>query len=172
MLQTFPRSARLTKTGEFSSVFSFKKSIKGKFLSLYYLFDKSAESNKSAKSATNFHEKFQNFSENSENSEISEISKNSENLISARLGIVVAKKMLKKAVDRNRCKRILRDIFRRHRFDLTNFAQVDIILRLNYKNITQLANYNELLRQDFLYLFNRLKNLKKSKLPPNKNKQK
>lgn len=160
MLQTFPRSARLTKTGEFSSVFSFKKSIKGKFLSLYYLFDKSAESNKSAKSATNFHEKFQNFSE---------ISKNSENLISARLGIVVAKKMLKKAVDRNRCKRILRDIFRRHRFDLTNFAQVDIILRLNYKNITQLANYNELLRQDFLYLFNRLKNLKKSKLPPNKN---
>ena len=157
MLQTFPRSARLTKTGEFSSVFSFKKSIKGKFLSLYYLFDKSAESNKSAKSATNFHEKFQNFSENSEN------------LISARLGIVVAKKMLKKAVDRNRCKRILRDIFRRHRFDLTNFAQVDIILRLNYKNITQLANYNELLRQDFLYLFNRLKNLKKSKLPPNKN---
>lgn len=163
MLQTFPRSARLTKTGEFSSVFSFKKSIKGKFLSLYYLFDKSAESNKSAKSATNFHEKFQNFSENS---------KNSENLISARLGIVVAKKMLKKAVDRNRCKRILRDIFRRHRFDLTNFAQVDIILRLNYKNITQLANYNELLRQDFLYLFNRLKNLKKSKLPPNKNKQK
>ncbi len=160
MLQTFPRSARLTKTGEFSSVFSFKKSIKGKFLSLYYLFDKSAESNKSAKSATNFHEKFQNFSENSEN------------LISARLGIVVAKKMLKKAVDRNRCKRILRDIFRRHRFDLTNFAQVDIILRLNYKNITQLANYNELLRQDFLYLFNRLKNLKKSKLPPNKNKQK
>lgn len=166
MLQTFPRSARLTKTGEFSSVFSFKKSIKGKFLSLYYLFDKSA------KSATNFHEKFQNFSENSENSENSEISKNSENLISARLGIVVAKKMLKKAVDRNRCKRILRDIFRRHRFDLTNFAQVDIILRLNYKNITQLANYNELLRQDFLYLFNRLKNLKKSKLPPNKNKQK
>lgn len=160
MLQTFPRSARLTKTGEFSSVFSFKKSIKGKFLSLYYSFDKSAESNKSAKSATNFHEKFQNFS------------KNSENLISARLGIVVAKKMLKKAVDRNRCKRILRDIFRRHRFDLTNFAQVDIILRLNYKNITQLANYNELLRQDFLYLFNRLKNLKKSKLPPNKNKQK
>lgn len=160
MLQTFPRSARLTKTGEFSSVFSFKKSIKGKFLSLYYLFDKSAESNKSAKSATNFHEKFQKFS------------KNSENLISARLGIVVAKKMLKKAVDRNRCKRILRDIFRRHRFDLTNFAQVDIILRLNYKNITQLANYNELLRQDFLYLFNRLKNLKKSKLPPNKNKQK
>lgn len=160
MLQTFPRSARLTKTGEFSSVFSFKRSIKGKFLSLYYLFDKSAESNKSAKSATNFHEKFQNFSENSEN------------LISARLGIVVAKKMLKKAVDRNRCKRILRDIFRRHRFDLTNFAQVDIILRLNYKNITQLANYNELLRQDFLYLFNRLKNLKKSKLPPNKNKQK
>ena len=157
MLQTFPRSARLTKTGEFSSVFSFKKSIKGKFLSLYYLFDKSAESNKSAKSATNFHEKFQNFSENSEN------------LISARLGIVVAKKMLKKAVDRNRCKRILRDIFRRHRFDLTNFAQVDIILRLNYKNITQLANYNELLRQDFLYLFNRLKILKKSKLPPNKN---
>ena len=156
MLQTFPRSARLTKTGEFSSVFSFKKSIKGKFLSLYYLFDKSAESNKSAKSATNFHEKFQNFSENSEN------------LISARLGIVVAKKMLKKAVDRNRCKRILRDIFRRHRFDLTNFAQVDIILRLNYKNITQLANYNELLRQDFLYLFNSLKNLKKSKLPPNK----
>ena len=160
VLQTFPRSARLTKTGEFSSVFSFKKSIKGKFLSLYYLFDKSAESNKSAKSATNFHEKFQNFSENSEN------------LISARLGIVVAKKMLKKAVDRNRCKRILRDIFRRHRFDLTNFAQVDIILRLNYKNINQLANYTELLRQDFLYLFNRLKNLKKSKLPPNKNKQK
>lgn len=139
MLQTFPRSARLTKTGEFSSVFSFKRSFKGKFLSLYYL----------------FHEKSEKIFD-----------------ISARLGIVIAKKMLKKSVDRNRCKRILRDIFRLHRYELTNFGQVDIILRLNYKNITQLTNYNQLLRQDFLYLFSRLKNLKKSKSPTNKDKHK
>ncbi len=36
----------------------------------------------------------------------------------ARLGLVVAKKVSKKAVDRNRIKRIIRDSFRRHKHQL------------------------------------------------------
>lgn len=38
----------------------------------------------------------------------------------ARLGQVVAKKVSKKAVDRNRIKRIIRDSFRRHQHELDN----------------------------------------------------
>ncbi len=48
----------------------------------------------------------------------------------ARLGVVVAKKLLKKAVDRNRVKRIIREQFRRRRVSLPAH---DLIVRLAAK---------------------------------------
>ena len=44
----------------------------------------------------------------------------------ARLGLIVAKRVLKRAVDRNRAKRIIRESFRR-RLDL---PPVDVVVRL------------------------------------------
>lgn len=42
-----------------------------------------------------------------------------------RLGLVVAKKNVRKAVHRNRIKRVIRDNFRRHRHTITN---IDIVV--------------------------------------------
>ncbi|MBK9205695.1 MAG: ribonuclease P protein component [Candidatus Obscuribacter sp.] len=74
MEQTFARRYRLTKTDEFSSVFGFRKAIRGKLLMLHY-----------QPRAAGFTE--------------------------PRLGLVSAK-MLKRSVDRNRFKRIIREQFR------------------------------------------------------------
>lgn len=93
MEQSFARRYRLTKTDEFSSVFGFRRAIRGKLLMLHYQPrpDGSAD---------------------------------------ARLGVVVGKKLLKRAVDRNRLKRIVREQFRRVRKDL---PAVDLIVRLAVK---------------------------------------
>jgi ribonuclease P protein component len=91
--QTFARCYRLTKTDEFSSVFGFRKAIRGKLLMLHYQ-PRSSEFN------------------------------------DARLGVVVAKKLLKKAVDRNRVKRIIREQFRCRRAFLPAH---DLIVRLAAK---------------------------------------
>jgi ribonuclease P protein component len=91
--QTFARRYRLTKTDEFSSVFGFRKAIRGKLLMLHY-------------------------------------QPRGEGLCDARLGVVVGKKLLKRAVDRNRVKRIIREQFRRLRPQL---PPVDLVVRLAVK---------------------------------------
>jgi ribonuclease P protein component len=91
--QTFARCYRLTKTDEFSSVFGFRRAIRGKLLMLHYQ-PRTDESK------------------------------------DARLGVVVAKKLLKKAVDRNRVKRIIREQFRCRRINLPPY---DLIARLAVK---------------------------------------
>ena len=50
----------------------------------------------------------------------------------ARLGLIVAKRVLKRAVDRNRAKRIIRESFRR-RLDL---PPVDVVVRLAMPTIS------------------------------------
>jgi ribonuclease P protein component len=91
--QTFARRYRLTKTDEFSSVFGFRRAIRGKLLMLHYQLRPEGNTD-------------------------------------ARLGIVVAKKLLKRAVDRNRVKRVVREQFRLRRVSLPN---VDLIVRLAVK---------------------------------------
>jgi ribonuclease P protein component len=91
--QTFARRYRLTKTDEFSSVFGFRKAIRGKLLMLHYQ-PRPAE------------------------------------LTEARLGLVVGKKQLKRSVDRNRVKRIIREQFRRLRPTL---PACDFVVRLAVK---------------------------------------
>jgi ribonuclease P protein component len=91
--QTFARCYRLTKTDEFSSVFGFRRAIRGKLITIHYL-PREAEKGE------------------------------------ARLGVVVAKKLLKRAVDRNRVKRIIRERFRCLR---TNLPACDLIVRLAIK---------------------------------------
>lgn len=93
MNQAFARRYRLTKTDEFSSVFGFRKAIRGQLLMLHY-------------------------------------QPRSEGQTEARLGVVVGKKLLKRAVDRNRVKRIVREQFRCRRAGLPAY---DLIVRLAVK---------------------------------------
>jgi ribonuclease P protein component len=92
-LQTFPRQYRLTKTDEYSSVFSFRRVLRGKFFLLHY----------------------------GERRPIK---------IPARLGLVIGKKFLRRAVGRNCVKRIAREAFRQMRSQL---PARDLVLRLSVK---------------------------------------
>ena len=91
--QCFARRYRLTKTDEFSSVFGFRRAIRGKLLMLHY-------------------------------------QPRPEGMTEPRLGLVVGKKLLKHAVDRNRLKRIVREQFMLRRASLPG---VDLVVRLAVK---------------------------------------
>jgi len=112
--QTFARRYRLTKTDEFSSVFGFRRALRGKLLMLHY-------------------------------------QPRPDGLNDARLGVVVGKKLLKRAVDRNRVKRIVREQFRRERPSL---PACDLIVRLAVK-LTPLDG--KLVAGDFLALLEKLR---------------
>ena len=75
----------------------------------------------------------------------------------ARLGLVVGKKLLKRAVDRNRLKRIVREQFRRQRAILPAY---DLIVRLAVKPVP-LDGPD--LAEDFLNLLGRLRRPKDSR---------
>jgi ribonuclease P protein component len=111
--QTFARRYRLTKTDEFSSVFGFRRAIRGKVLMLHY-------------------------------------QPRPEGNTEARLGLVVGKKQLKRAVDRNKVKRVVREQFR---LRLANLPAVDLVVRLAVKP-TPLDR--KLLAEDFLALLDKL----------------
>ncbi len=68
----------------------------------------------------------------------------------ARLGLVVAKKLLKRAVDRNKVKRVVREQFR---LRLAGLPPVDLVVRLAAK--PALLD-GKLLAEDFLALLNKL----------------
>ena len=69
----------------------------------------------------------------------------------ARLGVVVGKKLLKRAVDRNRVKRIVREQFRRER---PNLPACDLIVRLAAKPAPL---DGKLVADDFLALLEKLR---------------
>ena len=69
----------------------------------------------------------------------------------ARLGLVIGKKLLKKAVNRNRVKRIVREQFRRERPKL---PACDLIVRLAAKPV---SFDSSLLAGDFLALLEKLR---------------
>jgi len=87
--QSFCRAYRLLKTDEFSSVFAFRRSLRGRFYTLYY---------------------------------------RPNELDTARLGVTVTKKLVKRANGRNLVKRIVREVFRRQREKLPFY---DLIVRLH-----------------------------------------
>lgn len=87
--QRFLGAHRLHKTDEFSSVFAFRRALRGRFYMLHY---------------------------------------RPNGLDTARMGVVVAKKLAKRANVRNLVKRIAREIFRRQR---TSIPACDLILRLH-----------------------------------------
>jgi len=89
MRQRFCRAYRLLKTDEFSSVFAFRRSLRGRFYTLYY---------------------------------------RPTELDTARLGVTVAKKLVRRANGRNLVKRIVREVFRRQRESLPS---CDLIIRLH-----------------------------------------
>jgi ribonuclease P protein component len=111
--QTFARRYRLTKTDEFSSVFGFRRAIRGKVLMLHY-------------------------------------QPRPEGNTEARLGLVVGKKQLKRAVDRNKVKRVVREQFR---LRLAGLPAVDLVVRLAVKPAPL---DGKLLAEDFLALLDKL----------------
>jgi ribonuclease P protein component len=113
---TFARRYRLTKTDEFSSVFGFRKAIRGQLLMLHYQ-PRPAPAD------------------------------------APRLGLVVGKKLLKRAVDRNRVKRVLREQFRLRRAGL---PACDLIVRLATKPVLLDASA---LVDDFVGLLAKLQRL-------------
>jgi len=101
----------LHKTDEYSSVFAFRRALRGRFYMLHY---------------------------------------RPNGLDTARLGVVVAKKLAKRANTRNLVKRIARECFRRNRESL---PAVDMVVRLHASVAT--ATRAEM-NQDLLALFQRL----------------
>jgi ribonuclease P protein component len=87
--QRFIGAYRLQKTDEFSSVFAFRRALKGRLLIVHY---------------------------------------RPNELRTARLGVVVAKRFAKQANQRNLVKRIVREQFRRRRATL---PALDLVVRLN-----------------------------------------
>jgi len=87
--QRFCHAYRLLKTDEFSSVFAFRRSLRGRFYTLYY---------------------------------------RPNELDTARLGVTIAKKLVRRANKRNLLKRIAREVFRRQREKL---PPCDLIVRLH-----------------------------------------
>jgi len=65
---------------------------------------------------------------------------------SLRLGVVTSKKVSNRAVDRNRARRVLRDIFRRHRAEFSGEVDVVIIGRRNILSAPYADVQAELLR--------------------------
>lgn len=102
---------RLRKTDEYSSVFAFRKAVRGRFFVLHY---------------------------------------RPNGVVTARLGVVVAKKLVQRAVQRNFIKRMAREAFRHLREKLPPH---DMVLRLNAKVAT--ASQAEL-REELQQLFRRL----------------
>ena len=88
---SFPKRYRLTKTDEFSSVFAFRRAVRGKYFALHYCPNKVG---------------------------------------TPRIGLVVAKKLAKRAVVRNLVKRLGRDVFRHAQATLPHY---DLVLRLSAK---------------------------------------
>jgi ribonuclease P protein component len=93
-LAGFSRRYRLTRTDEFSSVFSFRKAIRSPNFLLHYR------------------------------------PRGGEQTDSVRLGLVIAKRYLRRSVDRNLVKRLVREAFRTRR---SNLPSCDLIVRLAIK---------------------------------------
>ena len=113
MNQSFARIYRLTKTDDFSSVFGFRKAIRGKLIMLHY-------------------------------------QPRAEGMNDPRLGLVVGKKQLKRAVDRNIFKRVIREQFRLCRAEL---PAVDLVVRLAVK---PLKTNRKIIADEFLMLVKKL----------------
>lgn len=113
MNQSFARSYRLTKTDEFSSVFGFRRAIRGKLIMLHY-----------RPRDSSVHD--------------------------ARLGLVVGKKQLKHAVDRNLFKRVIREQFRLCRAEL---PALDLVVRLAVKPVKL---NRRIIAEEFLVLIKKL----------------
>lgn len=78
----------------------------------------------------------------------------------SRLGLVVGKKQLKRAVDRNRVKRVLREVFRRQR---SRLPCCDLVVRLMSKpQAAALA----MLAEEFEGLLRKLPRDKPGRTPP------
>lgn len=110
--QRFIDAYRLRKTDEFSSVFAFRRAVKGRYFIVHYRPNEGK---------------------------------------TARMGVVVAKKLAKRAKVRNLVKRIAREQFRVRRGEL---PAVDLVIRLHARVS---GATRAMIHADLLQLFGRLK---------------
>jgi ribonuclease P protein component len=102
---------KLRKTDEFSSVFSFRRRINGKYLTVFYM---------------------------------------PNSMEYARLGIVVSKKIVRRAVARNYIKRVIRELFR---LNCQMITPKDMVIRVNL----QFGRHDfGVIEQEFAQLISRL----------------
>ena len=129
MLQlTLSKQTKLIKTDDFSSVFNFRKRIAGKHLVFHYKFEKL---------------------------EPVELIDNGVSPI--RIGLAVAKKVAKRAVDRNYMKRVLRELVRMQLKQLAqtepNLMKLDVVIRV--QKIYSNQQFIEV-KKEFIQTFNNL----------------
>lgn len=76
-----------------------------------------------------------------------------EPLESPKVGVSVSKRYFKKAVDRNRIKRLLRECYRHHK---TDFAEKfgENSLAMLFWNSSEMPNHYEIVEKEFLKIFN------------------
>lgn len=126
----FPRRYRLTKTDEFSSVFGFRRAIKGRFFLLHWL--ERPESPPLSRAEAQSVSPPNSLPESQAGALSESAPEVSPTVVpgqeaGARLGVVIGKKQLRRAVGRNLVKRLARETFRLQRDTL---PPVDLILRL------------------------------------------
>lgn len=114
----FAKCYRLTKTDEFSSVFSFRKAFRSNSFLLHYRPRSIAQ------------------------------------IDGARLGLVVAKRFVRRSVDRNLIRRLIREIFRTQRAGL---PALDLVIRLAAKPVFPLDR--QVLAGEIGSLLNKLRTL-------------
>lgn len=102
----FPKRYRLIKTDEFSSVFNFRKRISGQFLAIHYRLGYCSGKNDTDHGVV------------------------MQSGVNARLGLIVAKKIVRRAVDRNYARRVIREWFR---LNLHQMPCVDMVVRVQRK---------------------------------------
>lgn len=125
----FPRRYRLTKTDEFSSVFGFRRAIKGRFFLLHWLERPEAQPLTGGEAQVSLPGTLPQSQAGALSESAPEVSPTvvPRQEAGARLGLVIGKKQLRRAVGRNLVKRLARETFRLQRDTL---PPVDLILRL------------------------------------------
>lgn len=135
------KQTKLIKTDDFSSVFNFRKRITGKYLVFHYKFGEQDQ--------TEIFEK--TILQNDCKLEISN------NILSLRVGLAVAKKVAKHAVDRNYMKRVLRELVRVYLshtiVSKSSIIKVDIVIRV--QKIYSNQQFTDI-KKEFNQIFNDL----------------
>ena len=128
------KQTKLIKTDDFSSVFNFRKRIAGKYLVFHYKVLAELEDNLVQKLSTHQLEADSLVTTKQTDDQHAFAKMKPNQPIAMRVGLAVAKKVAKRAVDRNYMKRVLREFVRIELRQLAmtrpNLMKVDVVIRV------------------------------------------